>query len=150
MSGKTLRAIGLTLFALSLASCGGGGIVKRINPPVASVQQLRAAPDGNWSLVLRINNFSTVPMRFERVEAVLSVDGSADVPVAASLAFDVPGQSAEVVSVTVRGNRTLDATRGFAYRLVGTITTSAPDDDRFEFEKQSRLEPVPGIPGEFR
>ena len=140
----------VAMLAILLAACGGDGIVKRINPPVASVQQLRAAPDGNWSLMLRVNNFSTVPMRFERIDASLSVDGNADVPVAATLGFDIPGQSAEVVAVTVRGNATIEATRAFDYHLEGTITTSAPDDDSFEFEKDSRLSPVPGIPGEFR
>ena len=142
--------VAVAMLALTLAACGGGGIVKRINPPVASVQQLRAAPDGTWTLMLRINNFSTVPMTFERVDASLSIAGGASVPVVTTLAFDIPGQSAEVVQVSVRGNAPIEPSRSFAYHLAGTITTGEPDDKVFDFEKDSRLEPVPGIPGEFR
>lgn len=146
MRRNALRAL-VAMLAISLAACGGGGIVKRINPPVASVQQLRVAADGSWSLVVRVNNFSTVPMRFERIDSSLSVAGGASVPVIVSLGFDIPGQSAEVVEATVRGNTTIDPSRSFAYRLSGTIATS---EKSFDFEKESRLEPVPGIPGEFR
>ena len=57
--------------------------------------------------------------------------------------------SAEVAQATVRGNAKLDPARAFDYRLTGTIVTSEPGDT-FEFDKESRLEPVPGLPGEFR
>ena len=69
MQRRILRAF-IAMLALTLASCGGGGMVKRINPPAASVQQLRVADDGSWSLVLRINNFSTVPMTCFSVTSV--------------------------------------------------------------------------------
>ena len=148
MQRRILRAF-IAMRALTLASCGGGGMVKRINPPAASVQQLRVADDGSWSLVLRINNFSTVPMTFDRLDATLAVAGHPGIPVSVSLAMDIPGMSAEVAQATVRGNAKLDPARAFDYRLTGTIVTSEPGDT-FEFDKESRLEPVPGLPGEFR
>ena len=61
MQRRILRAF-IAMLALTLASCGGGGMVKRINPPAASVQQLRVADDGSWSLVLRINKDVKVPV----------------------------------------------------------------------------------------
>jgi hypothetical protein len=46
-------------FALALTACSGGNPDrKQINPPRASLQQLTVLPNGQWRLVLRLQNFS--------------------------------------------------------------------------------------------
>lgn len=143
------RIAALALAVLWLAACGGGP-VRRINPPTASVQQLRVL-DAQWELVVRVNNFSTVPMRFERIDTALEIGGQS-IPLAGTLGFDIPGQSADVATFRVASvAHALDAAAqgGTPYRLSGTITTSEPSE-RFEFERDSRLSPVPGKPGEYR
>jgi hypothetical protein len=142
---------------LALSACGGGGVVRRINPPVAAIQQLAVQPDGSWSLSVRINNFSTVPMRFERVAATLELGGHVAATLDAALDLEIPGQSADVFPLSLRAGagaaRALtDAEsqrREVAYKLHGEIASSEPDD-RFDFEYESRLAPVPGRTGEFR
>ncbi len=59
-----------------LAACGGGKPVRRINPPALSIQQLAVQADGRWLLELRVQNFSTVPMRFDTFEAGLEIEGA--------------------------------------------------------------------------
>jgi hypothetical protein len=145
------------LFAL-LAACGSGtgGLPKRINPPVASVQQLRVLPDGRWELELRVQNFSTVPMTFGTLEAQMQVQDINAGAVYTAVNLEIPGQNADVVNVTLSpatAARTLvqgDAARaGFSYKLTGSFQITEPDK-RFTFERSSRLDPVPGIPNTFR
>ena len=73
MRKPSLAALLLVLVAL-LAACAGGP-PKRVYPPQASVQELRVQDDGSWKLSLRIRNFSTVPMRFSRLQARFTVGG---------------------------------------------------------------------------
>lgn len=148
-STRTFLRISIALLALLLAACGGGP-VRRINPPTANVQQLRVL-DAQWELVVRVNNFSTVPMHFESLDTTLEIGGER-IPIAGTLDFDIPGQSADIATFRVAAAaHALDvaAKSGLAYRLSGTITTSEPSE-RFEFERDSKLAPVPGKPGEYR
>ena len=65
MTVPRLLAWLLVLAVLGACSRSGNlGMIRRVNPPVASVQQLALRADGSWHLVLRLHNFSTVPMRF--------------------------------------------------------------------------------------
>ena len=50
--------------ALLLAGCGSGP-VRRVSEPAASIQQLTVRADGRWDVALRLNNFSSVAMRFD-------------------------------------------------------------------------------------
>jgi len=140
-----------------VAACGGGtgGLPKRINPPSASVQQMRVLPDGRWELELRVQNYSTVPMTFGTIEAQMQVQeinaGSLYVPVN----LEIPGQNADVVHATVSptsgAREALKAApgSGVAYKLTGSIQITAPDK-RFNFDHASRLDPVPGVPNTYR
>lgn len=148
---------GLALLSL-LAACGTGGPRKRIFPPSASIQELRVLDDGRWQIDLRVQNFSTVPMRFERVRAELNV---ADEPAASidhGIADSIPPNSAEVVRVELSPSAVaaaavqsaLESRRGIGYRLDGQLSTSEPKtrDDRFEFS--GALTPMPGLDGVLR
>ena len=59
---RIAMVLGLVVLSL-LAGCRGGPPV-RVFPPELSVQELRTAGDGEWTVVLRLRNFSTLPMRF--------------------------------------------------------------------------------------
>jgi hypothetical protein len=97
------------LCGLLLVACSTGA-VRRVSEPAANIQQLTVRADGSWSLELRIDNFSTVPMRFEAMSLAMTIGGqpagtlqtipglsigpeSADV---ATLAF-VPSPAAKIV-----------------------------------------------------
>jgi len=133
--------------ALLLAGCGSGP-VKRINPPTASIQQLVVDGSGTWRLTLRIQNFSTVPMVFGRLDATVKVDGTEVGTLALPLGIDVVGNSAEVVEATLPVSARLP-TGDFAYELTGHIDVTDPKKV-YPFDRSSRLTPVPGLPGTWR
>ena len=67
-------ALGLAVAAL--AACSSGP-VRRVSEPAASIQQLAVQADGSWSVSLRLQNYSSVPMRFDAVDLAVSVGGQA-------------------------------------------------------------------------
>jgi len=149
-----LRLFVLCLMAL-LAGCGGGP-VKRVNPPIASIQQLSVQPDGTWKLDVRIQNFSTVPMTFSTLEAALEIDDHPGAQIFAHPNLDIPGNSADVTNFTVTGTpagntalKTAISSTGVGYRITGKITSTEPAKT-FDLRFESRLSPVPGLPGTWR
>jgi hypothetical protein len=152
------RAALLSMAGLALAACGGArtqsGLIRRINPPSASLERLVVADGGPVRVAVRLQNFSTVPTRFGRVDAVVSIDGRAAGRLALDAGIEIPGLTSDVVE----GSLALDAPArarlaaaraAVAYRLDGGIATTEPEDT-YEFTFESRLNPVPGRPGEFR
>lgn len=154
MPRSLVQRLCLLALAVLLGACGGGP-VKRINPPIASIQQLTVRPDGSWELQLRIQNFSTVPMTFASVEAALELEDRPAGQVFARTALDIPGGAADTttlrLSPTPAGSDALNAPggTGVGYRLVGKITSSDPAKS-FDLRYESRLSPVPGLPGSWR
>ncbi|HOV57861.1 MAG TPA: hypothetical protein PLN91_08290 [Rhodanobacteraceae bacterium] len=154
MPRSLVQRLCLLALAVLLGACGGGP-VKRINPPIASIQQLTVRPDGSWELQLRIQNFSTVPMTFASVEAALELEDRPAGQVFARTALDIPGGAADTttlrLSPTPAGSAALNAPggTGVGYRLVGKITSSDPAKS-FDLRYESRLSPVPGLPGSWR
>src|SRR5690606_35363600 len=69
---RRFRTLLLLLSVLVLAACAGGP-PKRIFPPQVSLHELKVEADGQWTAQLRIRNFSTVPMHFNRLSATLSI-----------------------------------------------------------------------------
>ncbi|MGB0135190.1 hypothetical protein [Dokdonella sp.] len=138
-----------TITALVLSACGSGP-VKRVSPPTASIQELTIQADGNWKLLIRVQNFSNVPMTFSSINAELQVNGSEIGQVSSGLALDVPGESADVFTVTLAPTGMVrPADTGIAYRLHGKIESSEPAGT-FDFERKSHLSPTPGLPGTWR
>lgn len=150
------RLIVILLVSLLLAACAGGP-PKRVYPPQASVQELRVLEDGSWRLSLRIRNFSTVPMRFSRLQASFTVGGHD------ATRFDLdpgvtvgPGSAELVEQVFTPGAGARDAVAqalarrsSVAYVLSGRLASSDPGtDDAFDYP--SRLDPVPGLDGVLR
>ncbi|PIQ38516.1 MAG: hypothetical protein COW59_01395 [Lysobacterales bacterium CG17_big_fil_post_rev_8_21_14_2_50_64_11] len=152
-----LRLPVLFVAALLLTACGGGGEVRRIYPPQATIQQLTLLADGGWSLNVRIENFSNVSARIDAIDLKMQIDGIAATTIAITPQRQVSANSVEIFSLDLQPAPAALAAaalaqtdhRGLRYRLDGHITTSDPDD-RYPTEFESVLSPVPGLDGVFR
>ena len=145
--------------SLLLAGCASGP-VRRVSEPAAGIQQLTVRADGSWSVEVRINNFSSIPMRFDGIELKLALGGQDAGTLAAQPALDIGPESADVVSVQLKPQAlarlqvadALASGRGIGYSLAGTVRAT-PEGGRqrgFEVKRESSLSPVPGIPGALR
>jgi hypothetical protein len=145
--------------AAALSACSFGP-VKRVSEPTASIQQLEVKADGSWSLELRLQNFSSVPMRFDNVAIDIKVGDedagslrgtptltvgpeSADI---ATLNF-TPSSGAKIVVADALAER-----RTLKYSLLGTVMAAAKDGRArdYKIKRNSALSPVPGRPGVLR
>lgn len=144
------------LLVALLAACASGP-PKRVFPPQASLQELRVQEDGQWLAQIRIQNFSTVPMRFSRLEATLSINGQEASRIDIDPSLGVGPGSIELVKhvfTPAAGPRAavaqaLSNRRAVRYQLTGRIASSEPVTDH-PFEYQSALDPVPGLSGVLR
>lgn len=140
------------LATLLLAGCGGGERM-RVFPPTVSVQQLVQHQDGRWHLRLRLQNFSNVGLRFDRIEAQLMVAGHVAGRVTLDPMLEVPRESADIVeyalspaadaSAAIQG--ALSGNGNVGYTLSGHVSSTVPERRRDEFTFSSRLSAVPGL-----
>lgn len=152
---KPFAALALMLLAVA-AGCASGP-PKRIYPPQATVQEVRVQADGQWIVQVRIQNFSTVPMRFSRLEATLTVSGQEATRIDLDPGLTVGPGSNELVQhmfTPTAGPRAavdeaLANRRAVRYQLSGRITSSEPSTNH-PFDYQSALDPVPGLTGILR
>jgi hypothetical protein len=143
--------------ALLLAGCGGNPDRKQINPPRASIQQLTVLPNGQWKLVMRLQNFSNRSTKFGTVSALLTFAGQDAGTVSATPAMDIGPSAADTVETTLTpalGAKlavasALSASQSIRYRLKGQIQTTQRGD-AYDFEYESSLNPAPGLPGVMR
>jgi hypothetical protein len=156
---KRFAASIVVLCFLLLVACGGGP-VRRVSEPAASIQQLTVRADGSWAIELRINNFSSVPMRFDNVGLALVVGTEPAGTVQGQPAITIGPESADIATLTlvpssaarIRVADALAARRTLAYTLKGNID-AAPEDGKarsYAIERSSSLNPVPGLPGVLR
>ncbi|GAB2491376.1 hypothetical protein [Arenimonas alkanexedens] len=154
---RNVKFLALLLLAALLTACAGGGPPKRIFPPQASLQELRVQPDGRWSASIRIQNFSTVPMRFSRLDASLMIAGGEAARFSLDPGFSVGPGSNELLTHVFQPSDAARAAVDAAiakretvrYVLSGRIATSEPETDN-PFDYQSRLSPIPGLDGVLR
>jgi len=151
-----IRTLVLLIVAATLAACAGGPPV-RVFPPQATVQELRVQADGQYVATLRVQNFSTVPMTFSRLQATLTLADHEATRIDIDPSLTVGPGSNELVrhafvpSADVK--RAVDAAfagnRSVRYRLEGRIASRDPgSDDPFDYS--SAIDPVPGLPGVLR
>lgn len=144
---------------LVLASCASGP-PRRVSEPAASIQQLSVRADGSWSVDLRIQNYSSVPMRFDAIRLPLTVAGQDAGVLQGTAGISIGPESADVVSLAHAPGvgaklalaDALAAGRGVEYSFEGALT-AAPEDGKareFEVERDSALSPVPGLAGVLR
>ncbi len=160
-STGSLAALVVALLALMLAGCGPGatrtGLIMRINPPSAAFERLNLADDGSTRVALRLHNFSTVPMTYGEIIATIRIDGRTAGQLLVNAGIEVPGLSSDVIDIELPIDAQARADieragregRAISYGLEGSIQTTLPAQ-RFPFLFDSRLNPVPGRPGEFR
>jgi hypothetical protein len=156
---KAGRWATVALMVAGLSACGSGP-VRRVSEPAARVQQLTVQADGSWSAQLRIENFSSIPMRFDAIDVALAVDGHAAGRLTAQPAVTIGPESADVVAATLVPSLeakiavadALGNGRSVDYRLDGTVRAT-PDEGRertYNLKRSSALSPAPGLPGVLR
>lgn len=157
---KSFLKLSLAAFALVvLASCSGN--TRRVSPPSAAIQQLTVQANGDWTVDLRLHNFSSVSMRFDTVRLQLSVDEHAAGTLQASPAISIGPTSADVVRVAMKPDGmariavadALASRRSLAYRLEGTVSATPEEASKpreFEIDDRSSLNPAPGLDGVLR
>jgi hypothetical protein len=157
---KRLATTVVAAVCLLLAACASGPS-RRVSEPAANIQQLTVRADGSWSLDVRINNFSNVPMRFDGLNLAMAVG---DVPagtLSAHPGLSIGPESADVATVTLTPSSAAriivaDAlARGTSvhYALEGGID-AAPENGSahtYQIKRSSNtLGAVPGLPGVLR
>lgn len=157
--GRFKQLILIAATALLLASCSGG-MVRRVSEPAASIQQLTVRADGSWSVDVRINNFSSIPMRFDAISLQMSLGGEQAGTLSGNAGISIGPESADVVTLTHAPTASarivmadaLAAQRGVGYVLKGTINAT-PEEGKprdYDIDRTSSLSPVPGLPGVMR
>ncbi len=153
------RWTALALAALLLAGCSSGP-VRRVSEPSARIQQLTVRADGSWSAELRIENFSSIPMRFENVDLAVKVADAETGRLRAQPALSIGPESADVITVNMTPDAAgkfaaadaLSSGRSLSYSLSGRIDAT-PDEGKqrsFDLDRSGVLSPAPGLPGVLR
>ena len=155
---RALAALASLALAASLAGCGGGDrIKKQINPPRASIQQLTVLANGQWRLIVRLQNFSNVPSTFTSASVSLKFAGQDAGTVSLAPNMSIGPESADTVETTITpalGAKlvvasALSAGQSVRYEVRGQIATSQRKDP-YEVTYESSLNPAPGLPGVLR
>ncbi len=152
--------LGSLLLFVSLVTACSSGPVRRVSPPAASVQQLTVNVDGSWTVLVRLQNFSSIPMRFESLDLKMTVGGAPGGSLIASTGISIGPESADVASIALQPAsqariavaNALATRRSLDYTLVGTLE-AAPEDSRsrtFKIDASSALTPIPGLDGVLR
>lgn len=150
---------GVLLMAGLLAGCSSGP-VRRVSEPSVLVQQLTVRADGRWSVDLRIENFSSIPMRFDTVDLALVIGDNEAGRVTAQPAVSIGPESADVVTAVFTPQAAgklavadaLASGRSISYTLSGRVDAT-PDEGKlrnFDIKRSSQLTPTPGLPGVLR
>ena len=157
---KRLSAAAFAALACLLLAACAGGPVRRVSEPAAAIQQLTVHADGSWDVALRIDNFSSIPMRFEVVDLAVAVGGAPAGTLRGTAGITIGPESADVATfrfspsadARLRIADALAARRSVPYSLAGRIDAT-PEDARlsaFDIDRSSALSPVPGLPGVLR
>ncbi|MGH8052541.1 MAG: LEA type 2 family protein [Stenotrophomonas sp.] len=149
----------LALTALTLTACGGGK-VKRVSEPAASIQQLTVGNDGNWEVELRLRNYSSMPMRFDSVSLVIKVGDENAGTLSATPALSIGPESADIIKVRLQPASSarivmadsLAGGRSLFYELEGTVSATPEEKKQrsFDIKSRSSLNQAPGLPGVLR
>ena len=150
----------LVVVLVSMVAGCSSGPPRRVSPPAASIQQLTVNADGSWSVDLRLQNYSSIPMRFDSLRMEMKVGDEAAGTLQASPAISVGPESADVVRVAMAPASlariavadALAARRPLDYTLDGSVQAAVEDRKArdYDIEARSRLNPVPGLDGVLR
>ncbi len=146
----------LLFCVLALAGCASGP-PKRVFPPQVRVQELSVPAQGGWSLQLRVQNFSTVPITYDRIDLELRLDGRSVGKLALTPDLTVGPGSAEILDPSLSPSSeaaTAIAARlktggAVRYQIIGSIHSADPRRD-YPIDYESALNPAPGLTGVLR
>jgi len=155
--GRSLGA--MLVMGLLLAACTSGP-VRRVSEPSARLQQLSVRADGSWSAEVRIENFSSIPMRFDSLDLTLQFGDELAGHLLARPAISIGPESADVVIIDLKPAAAakfavadaLAGGRSIAYSLEGHIDATPEEAKQrsFDIKRTSALSPAPGLPGVLR
>lgn len=156
---KRLATTVVAMSCLLLAACSSGP-VRRVSEPAANIQQLTVRADGSWSVDLRIDNFSTVPMRFDNVSLAMTIGGESAGTLRGRPALSIGPESADVATLAFAPSSAakiviadaLARAGSVDYKLEGTLD-AAPDKGgvhSYRLKRNNALSPVPGLAGVLR
>jgi hypothetical protein len=158
-SRRAATIAALLLSSALLGGCGSGK-VRRVSDPAANIQQLTVDIDGSWSVEVRLDNFSSVPMVFDRIDLRMAIEGQPAVALQAAPGLSIGPEAADVVTVQAQppgGARiavadALARGRGIDYHLEGTLaaTPEKGSSRDFKVKRDNALNPVPGLAGVLR
>ncbi|MFT4249622.1 MAG: LEA type 2 family protein [Pseudomonas sp.] len=156
---RLYRSLFLALVTLALAGCGGG-MVRRVSEPTASIQQLSVRADGSWSLELRLQNYSSIPMRFERVALDVQLGAESAGRLEQTVGISIGPESADIVQISLQPSSfarlaiadVLAGHRSLPYVLKGKVWATPEEKKQREFDIDARntLSPAPGLDGVLR
>lgn len=157
MPAKAKKWLILLIAAIALSGCGMG---TKLQPPSASIQQLQVLPNGNWELIVRIQNYSyDTGMHVYALDADLAIAGAKAGHIAVSPALDIPAMNADIATTTITPNAdaraALAAAKGNAidYELKGGMSIGKGETgkpDHFDLDGKGYLSPVPGVANTWR
>ena len=156
---RNLQLATAALLCIALGACAGG-MVKRVSPPAASLQQLTVHADGSWSAELRLQNYSSIPMRFDTVKLDIGVADQPAGTLQAAPALSIGPESADVIKVHLQPSSSarivvadaLAGGRSLFYELEGSVSATPEEKKQRSFDIKSRnsLNQAPGLPGVLR
>jgi FlaG/FlaF family flagellin (archaellin) len=141
----------IVLLFLALAGCASGP-QKNIFPPQVRLQELAVQSNGDWVLKVRIQNFSNVPMNYERLSVELTVDDVSAGTVRLDPDSSIGPNSAEIFNATITPSsdaKTKISATSLPYRLKGEIFSVDPGRG-YKLNYESALSATPGVKGTFR
>jgi hypothetical protein len=139
-----------------LCACSSGP-VKRYYPPLASIQQLQQLPNGEWQMQLRVQNFSTTTVEFNKLQLQVQFQATVWMPASDAKTISIGANSAEIIPITLHTSNDTNAllqerlklTQTVQYAIKGTIQSIDPNRN-YSLDYQGRLSPAPGLNGVFR
>ncbi|HEY5970616.1 MAG TPA: LEA type 2 family protein [Pseudoxanthomonas sp.] len=148
------------LFCATLVACSGGP-VRRVSPPAASIQQLTVNADGSWSVDLRLQNYSSIPMRFTSASLAITVGDQTAGTLHGAPQISIGPESADVVALPFKPSAearmaiadALAGRRPLGYTLKGkldAVPEEAGKSRSFDIDTRNTLNPVPGLDGVLR
>ena len=153
------RFASITALSFLLAACSSGP-VRRISEPTASLQQLTVRSDGQWDVQLRLQNYSSIAMRFDKATLDIRFDNGPAAKLEVQPGLEIGPESADVVSAILtplpagraRIASALADGHGLSYTLSGSLAATPQDGKQkaWDIKRESALSPVPGLPGALR
>ena len=128
------RFASITALSFLLAACSSGP-VRRVSEPTASQQQLTVRSDGQWDVQLRLQNYSSIAMRFDKASLDIRFDNGPAAKLEVQPGLEIGPESADVVSAVLtplpagraRIASALADGHGLSYTLSGSVAATPQD-----------------------